>query len=277
MLVDIEEITRDGVRLLGRVAQGQFVQNAKHAFTIYEGVDWAALKDKLPQGSQPLGSFTTISRGEEYGKKRLTKLGVDVPSGKVPILVGQDISRYSPAVPSRAIDETLLRKDKMKYRSPKIVIVKTGHRLACTLDFENQYTLQSIYNICFAEDARLSAKYVLGVLNSSLMSAHVWKEVTAYKKLFPQLNQRHVEGLPIRRIDFDDPEERQMHDGLVALVERMLDLNKRLAEKGKLRDSEYEDIERESARTDAEINALVYDLYGLTDAERRLVEDAVRR
>ena len=63
-----------------------------------------------------------------------------------------------------------------------------------------------------------------------------------------------------------------MHDRLVALVERMLELHRRQADKS-LPQSEREDIEREIARTDREIDSLVYDLYGLTAEERRLVEE----
>ncbi|MBI2303595.1 MAG: hypothetical protein HYU86_02465 [Chloroflexi bacterium] len=51
----------------------------------------------------------------------------------------------------------------------------------------------------------------------------------------------------------------------------MLELHRRKADKS-LPQSEKEDRERKVARTDREIDALVYDLYGLTDEERRLVE-----
>jgi hypothetical protein len=38
--------------------------------------------------------------------------------------------------------------------------------------------------------------------------------------------------------------------------------------------SELERLEREIASTDAEIDALVYELYGITEEERRIVEGA---
>jgi hypothetical protein len=67
-----------------------------------------------------------------------------------------------------------------------------------------------------------------------------------------------------------------MHDRLVALVDRMLDLHGRLAAKGEVQDNEREQIEREIAITDRQIDDLVYDLYGLTAKERALVESEVR-
>ncbi|MDO8531055.1 MAG: hypothetical protein Q7T26_02640 [Dehalococcoidia bacterium] len=49
-------------------------------------------------------------------------------------------------------------------------------------------------------------------------------------------------------------------------------MKKRIAAKGDAHDNERDDLEREAARTDREIDGVVYDLYGLTEAERKLVE-----
>jgi hypothetical protein len=57
---------------------------------------------------------------------------------------------------------------------------------------------------------------------------------------------------------------------MVELVERMLDLHKQL-HKAKT-PHEQESIKRTIAATDAQIDALVYELYGLTEDEIRIVE-----
>ena len=57
-----------------------------------------------------------------------------------------------------------------------------------------------------------------------------------------------------------------IHDDL---VERMLELNKRL--KGAV-GREREELERRIERTDREIDELVYELYGLAEEEIRVVE-----
>jgi hypothetical protein len=41
---------------------------------------------------------------------------------------------------------------------------------------------------------------------------------------------------------------------------------------GKLAPSELDRLEREIAATDAEIDNLAYDLYGITDEERKIIE-----
>jgi len=50
----------------------------------------------------------------------------------------------------------------------------------------------------------------------------------------------------------------------------MPELNKQ-KQSGKLAPSHVERVDRESAATDAEIDDLVYELYGITDEERRIV------
>ncbi len=63
------------------------------------------------------------------------------------------------------------------------------------------------------------------------------------------------------------------HARMAALVERMLELNKK-KHSGKLAPSAVGRLEREIAATDREIDELVYDLYGITEEERRIIEGA---
>ena len=58
---------------------------------------------------------------------------------------------------------------------------------------------------------------------------------------------------------------------LVGLVKRMLELNKK-KHSGKLAPSQLDRLEREIAATDEEIDKLVYELYGITKEERKIIE-----
>ena len=60
---------------------------------------------------------------------------------------------------------------------------------------------------------------------------------------------------------------------MVELVDRMLELNKQ-EHSGKLAPSQAERVDREIGATDAEIDDLVYDLYGITEEERKVIEGA---
>jgi hypothetical protein len=58
----------------------------------------------------------------------------------------------------------------------------------------------------------------------------------------------------------------------VELVDRMLESNKQ-KHSGKLAPSQVERVDREIAATDADIDELVYALYGITDDERKIIEE----
>jgi hypothetical protein len=60
------------------------------------------------------------------------------------------------------------------------------------------------------------------------------------------------------------------HGGMVNLVEQMLALHQSLA--AAKTPSEKTSLERQITATDTQIDALVYELYGLTEAEIKLVE-----
>ena len=58
---------------------------------------------------------------------------------------------------------------------------------------------------------------------------------------------------------------------MVALVEQMLELHKRLAATKSASDREL--YQRQIDATDREIDRLVYELYGLTDDETKIIEE----
>jgi hypothetical protein len=63
---------------------------------------------------------------------------------------------------------------------------------------------------------------------------------------------------------------------IIKLVDKMLSLNKRLNEIGDKKTSESAKIEEEIKKTDAEIDELVYKLYGLTKEEIAIVEESLK-
>lgn len=74
--------------------------------------------------------------------------------------------------------------------------------------------------------------------------------------------------------DFNNPSEKSIHNKLVSLVDKMLELHKK---KNSLPPSaEREKIEREIAVTDEKIDEIVYELYGVTEEEREVIK-GVRR
>ena len=82
---------------------------------------------------------------------------------------------------------------------------------------------------------------------------------------------QYIEQLPIRTIDFSDRDDCERHDRMVALVEQMLSLHKKLP--AARTDDDRTSLQRQIDATDTQIDRLVYELYELSDEEIRIVED----
>jgi hypothetical protein len=116
--------------------------------------------------------------------------------------------------------------------------------------------------------------YLLGLLNSRLghfYFSSVCAGLEGHGETYLRFFGQYLEGFPVRKIDLATPGDEALHDRMMALVERMLDLNKK-KHSGKLAPSELDRVDREIAATDAEIDELVYELYGITDQEVKIIE-----
>ena len=118
-----------------------------------------------------------------------------------------------------------------------------------------------------------SNKYILGIINSRLLS--FWFDLT-YDKfqrgIFPQFKVNELAEFPIRRIIFSDRQDKAMHDALVKKVDMILDAKIRLNNASTDRDKNY--YQSKCASLDSQIDKLVYNLYGLTEAEIQIVEQS---
>jgi hypothetical protein len=152
-----------------------------------------------------------------------------------------------------------------RFERPKILVQDIGKRLIGTLDDDHFYVKDAL--MLHQRENGLDLKFVLALINSELLN--YW-----YAQKFVTLSvaKNAILQLPIRRIDFDNPTEKKMHDDLVALVDRILELNKRLAPIRNTPSGEREELLREIKRTDTEIDRKVYELYGLTEEEGQVIE-----
>ena len=116
--------------------------------------------------------------------------------------------------------------------------------------------------------SRMSRHYLLGLLHSDLINWYVYRFIFGKAIRTMHFDKPVTNRIPIRTIDFDNPADVAMHDNMVELVERMLDLHKQVG----LTVVQRGMIEAQIEATDREIDALVYQLYDLTDDEVRVVE-----
>ncbi len=217
------------------------------------------LLEKISLAGKPLESFLTdLWRGEELGKKAdvLKTIQKDVFKK---IVFGEDVQRYKILEAERFINPLDIKKGE-KYFEKKIVVRQLGENITAALDVKGEYvTLQSIYNMV----PENTSEYFLGILNSKLVNwyyAKLFKE----KELFPRVLLENLKILPM--IDPTAPQAKQDAAKIAKLATELAELNK----------VPSENAAATIFKLEKELDALVFDLYGLTADERRIVEDAVK-
>jgi len=94
------------------------------------------------------------------------------------------------------------------------------------------------------------------------------------KETYLRFFGQYLERFPVHRLDTSQPTDKAAHGRIVKLVEFMLSLHKQLAAAKSAAQKGM--IQRQIAATDAEIDRLVYNLYGLTAEEIAIVEASGR-
>ena len=206
------------------------------------------------------------------GKKHFTPVAVSAvpPAGLIPIIVGNNLTRYHVAPPVYYIPERLVKKNRAIYTQPKILFVKTGTRPVAALDTAGHITMQSCYNFQMLRRTDESLLYpILAILNSKLTAYFLFLSVTANKLLMPQFNQSHITELPVPDLDVITDERRQK---VTRFAEEMIQATSNRI--GSRTDADRNYWAREADRLDRRIDEIVYELYDLSPAEIALVERA---
>ena len=150
----------------------------------------------------------------------------------------------------------------------KQIIDWTTKRIWASITDEELYNTQNAFNLLAKQGWRL--EYLLGVINSRLMTFyHRKKFLDEFKMRFQKILIKDCRRFPARVINFSDPDDKVRHDKMVSLVEQMLSLNKKLT--SAKTDHEKTTLQRQIEATDRQIDKLVYELYGLTEEEIRIV------
>jgi len=161
------------------------------------------------------------------------------------------------------------------FTKPRIVIrqIISGKppRIYAGYTEEEFYNTQIAFNIIAKDETKISSKYLLAILNSKLMNFyHKEKYLDPSKNLFQKILIVNAKKFPIKILSL------KKQQPLIILVDKMLSLNKRLNEIGDKKTDERAKIEEEIKKADAEIDELVYEIYGLTRDEINIIEDNIR-
>ena len=155
----------------------------------------------------------------------------------------------------------------------KIFMRQTGDSLVGTIDFGGLLCLNNMH-VLVPSTNHPYINYMLGCINSKLLNWYYHALNPEVGEALAEVKKTNVARLPIRTIDFSDPQDVARHDRMVKLVENMLDLHRRVAEAKTGHEKTL--LSRQIEATDRQIDGLVYELYGLTKEEIAIVEEATK-
>ncbi|HJX18286.1 MAG TPA: TaqI-like C-terminal specificity domain-containing protein [Acidiferrobacterales bacterium] len=282
--------TESSTSVLGQEVQSELVKVDNNWVKVIGGAN-TTLDNKIAAITVPLNEILEVSQGlipydkyrghDEYTiKNRIWHADHKKDKTYKPELRGGDVTRYTVTWNRKqwiSYGPWLAAPRKQKYfTEPRLLFreitdPKTG-LLHVGFSDKEYYNNPGIIN-CILRETKYSLYYVLGVANSRLIAyLHFSSSPKARKGVFPKILVNDVRMIPIRRIDFDSPADRAQHDKMVSYVEKMLSLKMQLAAAST--PHEQENLKRQIDATDRQIDKLVYELYGLTDEEIRIVEGA---
>jgi len=256
-----------------------FSQARRYSFNIRTDESSSLLQRKIEGRTLPLSEFVNINQAVALKHERAKWVSDSrVDESYKPLLVGgYNINRYSTewdkqylhydkkGIHSGGDEEKFLAKEKIFFR-------RVARHLIGTLDTDQFYGLHTLVVMTPRKDNPFDIRFLLALFNSKLLDFYYQLIFASTKTVFSEIGARQVAQLPVKSIDLSLPAEKQMHDNLIALADRMLELNKKLAPVRDVYSQERDDLIAEIEKTDKEIDSLVYKLYGLTEDEIKIVE-----
>lgn len=125
------------------------------------------------------------------------------------------------------------------------------------------------FTITLGENCSLKPEYVLGLLNSKMLFWKLENMSNIFRGGWITCTKQYLGALPIRSIDFSNPQEKSAHDDIVEVVKKLLESKKMLASVRTDKDKQL--FERLCLSLDEQVDDLIYELYNLSGAERQIV------
>jgi SAM-dependent methyltransferase len=184
---------------------------------------------------------------EQAGKGACTVSGCDTLPGE-------------PEISQERSDEIFFPEHRMQ----KIIFPLFQHKPAFSLDPDGIYSLTSTLAAIPRNDP-----YLVAILNSSL-GRFILRHTCLLTDRGYHMSPAALGKFPVMVPDFEKRADRKRHDKIAALVAQMISLHEYLPQAKT--DQERRLVQQEIDATDVRIDALVYELYGLTPEEIAVVE-----
>lgn len=264
-----------------RISQKVYNDNTGYKFNLYLTDDIINILNKFKDYNK-FSDYFESHEGIHSGNIR-KKLFIDECLNnycKKLILGGDEVKRYnltwngkwvnySPNIIDKKNKEYAGLGNSKYFENNKLVVRRTGDFILANVDNDNYYFSNNVF-VCIPKFTDISLLYFLGILNSKFLTWYYRTIQPRKGKLFAELKINVLNSFPMPNINLDDKQDKEMHDKMVALVDSIIALNKKLAvEKNP---NAVTMVSRQINAIDKQIDALVYKLYNLSEDEIKIIE-----
>jgi methylase of polypeptide subunit release factors len=123
------------------------------------------------------------------------------------------------------------------------------------------------YGIILKNKDRENYLYLLGLLNSKLIEFFIKQKSPMFSGGYYKYHTQYLEQIPIVQA------KKEIKEKIIELVNKMIFLNKKLNEIGDKNTSETKELNDKIDKLNKQIDELVYNIYGITDEEKKIIED----
>jgi hypothetical protein len=144
-----------------------------------------------------------------------------------------------------------------EFDKPKIILPDIALKMQATYDTNNFYSVNTAY-IIPTDD-----KFLLGLLNSNVVHYYYSKISSTIRGGYMRFIRQYLETIPIKT-------DKTKESEIVKLVEQLLQLNIELKDANL--ETKKEQIQNRISDCEGRINEIVYELYGLSEEEIKIIE-----
>ncbi len=233
--------------------------------------------EKVKNAGMFLNDFIFNQRGAVYQKYIIPEIS------EYKVLGGKQIARYYIREDIKGfIRRDLINDDKAYVKENSILVqrivahiqkptdhIKITASLSKQIDSSKYIIVDTINQL--QNRSKLSSEFIVAIINSKLISWYSYRFIFGKAIRTMQFDNPVTSRIPFPAIDLRKKREKQIHDTLVSLVDQMLSAQKQFHSAKIERDKKL--YKQKIDILDRKIDKLVYELYGLTEEEIKIVEN----
>lgn len=210
----VTDTTKEDINLLARLdllPKIRTVSSSRRGVELSKrGLIWCCPKCHKWSPVPPLNRDAHCSFCDNvFLKEQLNMEHIVVPSNEVlpnsvPIIIGEDIHRYSLKESRRIVlgYVGINYKEEDCFKGKKIVVRKTGVGISAALDYDNHYTNQVVYILRTNDEKSTPTELLMAIINSRIITYYLMKSKSVNQwQTHPYLTQDDLGSLPFPNLE----------------------------------------------------------------------------